>query len=244
MALLTTPAVLREDPSTMSPRLRQDFFRRMSEKRSSTRWTGWLAIAAGALAVLFPLIGTLTVTAFAGVALMISGGVMAYMAFSHSGWALAGQLLAGLLSIAGGLVMLAFPLIGAFWLTVMLAAVFASEGAMQIWSSLKLRPDGSWKWMLASGVVSVILAVLVLLFIPTTLPWMLGLFVGFNLFSTGVALVMLARQLTPEKLARMFPDPRTAAATPGAASGAGEPDHRERADGTAGATPIPPQATA
>lgn len=229
-----------EDPSNLSPRLRQDFFRRMSEKRSSTKWTGWLAVAAGALAILFPFLGTLTVTAFAGVALIISGGVMAYMAFSQSGWALAGQLAAGVLSIIGGLLMLAFPLVGAAYLTIVLAAVFAAEGGMQIYSAFKLRPDGSWGWMLASGVASVLLALLVLLFLPFNVPWLLGLFLGFNLISTGVALVMLARNLTPEKLAAMFPDPRAASVTPSEDPVVAETSERPATN----AAPIPPQATA
>ena len=244
MALTTTTRRMgMEDPSNLSPRLRQDFFRRMSEKRSSTRWTGWLAVVAGALAILFPLIGTLTVNAFAGVALIVSGGVMAYMAFSHSGWALVGQVLAGLLSIAGGIVMLAFPVVGIFWLTIMLAAVFAAEGGMQIWSALKLRPDGSWGWMLASGIASVALALLVLVFTPATLPWLLGLFVGVNLLSTGIALVMLASRLSPEHLAKMFPDPRAEGVVRDPAT-AETMDADGRPVGTAGAPPVPPQATA
>ena len=71
--------------------------------------------------------------------------------------------------------------------------------------------------------------------------------VGFNLFSTGVALVMLARQLSPEKLAAMFPDPRAAtvsASEDPALGEAAQAERREEPGGTAGAAPIPPQATA
>ena len=216
-ASLPTDPLGKQDPSRMSPRMRQDFFRRMSEKRSSLRWTGWLAIIAGALAIIFPLVGTLTVNAFAALALIVTGGVMAWMAFSHSGWALAGYLASGVLSVLGGLILLAFPAVGVFWLTVMLAAVFAAEGAMQIASGLKLRPEGAWGWLVGSGVVSILVAALILFLIgsrPASVLVMLGLFLGFNLVTTGIALVMLAAKLAPERLKHMFPDPRAPQTSP------------------------------
>ena len=256
MALASTPKspLAGEDPSTMTPRLRQDFFARMSEKRSSLRWTGWLAIVAGALAILFPLVGTLTVNAFAALALIVSGGVMVWMAFSHTGWSLAGYLASGALSVLGGLILLAFPAVGVFWLTVMLAAVFAAEGAMQIASGLKLRPEGAWGWMVGSGAVSILVAALILFLIgsnPASVLVMLGLFLGFNLVTTGIALVMLAAKLAPERLSHIFPDPRGAAATtadrstsdPQAGNAkAGDPQDAHRDVPADKAVPIPPTA--
>jgi hypothetical protein len=52
-------------------------------------------------------------------------------------------------------------------------------------------PD-SWGWMLASGIVDLILAALIIKGWPSTASWALGLILGVNLFSSGLAVIMVA----------------------------------------------------
>src|SRR6187549_3891626 len=75
-----------------------------------------------------------------------------------------------------------------------LIALFIVEGIFQIAASLSYRdvfPD-SWGWMLASGIVDLILAALIIKGWPSTASWALGLIVGVNLFSSGLAVIMVA----------------------------------------------------
>ena len=50
----------------------------------------------------------------------------------------------------------------------------------------------AWGWMLASGIVDLILATVILAGLPGTAAWAIGLLVGINLTFGGVALVAMA----------------------------------------------------
>src|SRR5262245_56389547 len=78
--------------------------------------------------------------------------------------------------------------------TLVLIALFIVEGVIQIAASLSYRDvfPNSWGWMLASGVVYLILAALIIRGWPSTAGWALGLIVGVNLISTGLAVIMVA----------------------------------------------------
>ena len=53
---------------------------------------------------------------------------------------------------------------------------------------------GAWGWMLASGIVDLVLATIILAGLPGTAAWAIGLLVGINLTFGGVALVAMALQ--------------------------------------------------
>jgi uncharacterized membrane protein HdeD (DUF308 family) len=83
-----------------------------------------------------------------------------------------------------------------------LIAFFIAEGIFQIVASISYReafPD-SWGWMLRSGIADLILAGLIILGWPGTSSWALGLVVGVNLISSGIAIIMVA--VTGRRLVR------------------------------------------
>jgi uncharacterized membrane protein HdeD (DUF308 family) len=51
--------------------------------------------------------------------------------------------------------------------------------------------------MLASGIVDLILAALIIKGWPSTASWALGLILGVNLFSSGLAVIRVARRERP-----------------------------------------------
>jgi uncharacterized membrane protein HdeD (DUF308 family) len=57
--------------------------------------------------------------------------------------------------------------------------------------------SGRWGWMLASGIVDVILGILLLAGLPGTALWALGLLVGINLLFGGWALILMALHARP-----------------------------------------------
>jgi uncharacterized membrane protein HdeD (DUF308 family) len=57
--------------------------------------------------------------------------------------------------------------------------------------------SGRWGWMLASGVVDVFLGLLLLIGLPGTALWALGLLVGINLLFGGWALILMALHARP-----------------------------------------------
>jgi uncharacterized membrane protein HdeD (DUF308 family) len=188
-----------ENPNQiLSPRLRQDLFERLSTKKDAIYWTGVAMAVAGALALVFPVVTSFTVEIFIGWVLVIAGAATIYGAFSVEGTGpFFGQLLLGLLKLALGVYLLMHPGVGILALTLLLVAVFMVDGAVQFAFAFELRPKEGWGWVLLSAIVSVAVGLLIAAGLPGTSLIALGILVGVNFLSTGIALIMLSSKLTP-----------------------------------------------
>ncbi|MFZ3225083.1 MAG: HdeD family acid-resistance protein, partial [Xanthobacteraceae bacterium] len=56
----------------------------------------------------------------------------------------------------------------------------------------KAQLSGRWVWMLASGIVDLILAGIIFAGLPGTAAWALGLLVGINMLFGGTAMIGMA----------------------------------------------------
>jgi len=155
---------------------------------------GIVLLILGALAIVVPPLATLGVTIFLGWILLISGAVGLAMTFMARGapgfwW----SLVSGILGVVAGLVLLLFPVSGAVSLTLVLIAFFIVEGVASIMYAIehKRQLSGRWGWMLASGVVDLILAAIILAGLPGTALWALGVLVGINMVFGGTSLIGL-----------------------------------------------------
>jgi uncharacterized membrane protein HdeD (DUF308 family) len=164
---------------------------------------GIVLVVLGLLAVLLPPLATLGVTLFLGWLFLISGimGLIAtFWARQAPGfwW----SLLSAVLGIAVGLVLLASPVSGAVSLTLVLSVFFAVEGIASIMYALDHRQQlsGRWGFMLFSGLIDLILAAMILIGLPGTEAWAIGLLVGINMIFGGSALIAMglhARNSSP-----------------------------------------------
>ena len=79
-------------------------------------------------------------------------------------------------------------------LTLLLIVFFTIEGILTIMYALdhKKELSGRWGWMLASGVVDLILAVIILAGLPGTAAWAIGLLVGINMLFGGTSMIAMA----------------------------------------------------
>jgi uncharacterized membrane protein HdeD (DUF308 family) len=104
------------------------------------------------------------------------------------------SLLSALIGIGAGLALLISPVAGALSLTLILVAFFFVEGAASIMFALdhKRELSGRWGFMLASGIIDLILAGAVLLMLPGAAVWVIGLMVGINMVFGGSALIAMA----------------------------------------------------
>ena len=156
---------------------------------------GVIMVVLGVLAVVWPQISTIAVDVYVGWLFLLSGVVGLVSTFlAQNVQAFLWSLLTAALSLFVGVLLLWHPTEGAVSLTLVLIALFIVEGIFQIAASLSYRdvfPD-SWGWMLASGIVDLILAALIIKGWPSTASWALGLIVGVNLFSSGLAVIMVA----------------------------------------------------
>ena len=156
---------------------------------------GIILVLLGIAAIVLPPIATLAFTIIIGWLFLISGFVGLVTTFYMRGapgfwWAL----ISALIGIAAGVVLLLWPISGALSLTLVLIAFFAAEGVASIMYAIEHRNrlTGRWGWMLMSGIVDLILAIIIFAGLPGTAAWALGLLVGINMLFGGAAMIGIA----------------------------------------------------
>jgi len=156
---------------------------------------GVIMMVLGVLAIIWPQISTLAVDFYVGWMFLLSGLVgLVTMFLAPNVEAFLWSLLTAALSLFVGVLLLWHPVEGAVSLTLVLIAFFIVEGIVQIAAAIKHReafPD-SWGWMVMSGIVDLVLAVVLISGWPGTASWALGLIVGVNLITSGLAITMVA----------------------------------------------------
>ncbi len=156
---------------------------------------GIILVILGLAAIVIPPIATLAVELLFGWLFLfsgIAGAITTFLMREAPGfwW----SLVSAILAIAVGVVMLLWPLSGVLTLTVLLITFFIIEGVASIMFALEHKRElsGRWGWMLASGTIDLILAVIIIAGLPGTAAWALGLLVGINLVFGGTALIGMA----------------------------------------------------
>jgi uncharacterized membrane protein HdeD (DUF308 family) len=156
---------------------------------------GVALIVLGVLAVAAPVLATIAIEIFIGW-LFVIGGIVGLVAMfsAHDVPAFLWSLLTAALSVAVGVLLISKPITGVISLTIVLTAFFIAEGVFQAVTSIAYRSSmpGSWGWMLASGVADLVLAALIIMGLPFSAAWILGLLVGVNMITSGVAITMVA----------------------------------------------------
>jgi uncharacterized membrane protein HdeD (DUF308 family) len=168
---------------------------------------GIILLALGLAAILLPLIATIAVEIMVGWLLLMSGilGMIATFRMRQApgfGWAV----LSAILAIAAGLVLLRWPLGGALSLTLILTVFFVIEGVASIFYALEHKRElsGRWSFMLMSGVLDLILGGFIVIGLPGTAAWAIGLLLGINMVFGGWAIIsmaLLARSASPNDAA-------------------------------------------
>jgi uncharacterized membrane protein HdeD (DUF308 family) len=156
---------------------------------------GIVLLALGVAAIGVPPVATVAVAILIGWLVLVSGivGLIATIRARGApgfGW----SLLSAIIGIVAGVVLLAWPLSGAFSLTVILTVFLVIEGIASIMYALDHRREHTprWGFMLVSGVVDLVLAGMIFAGLPATAAWAIGLLVGINLVFGGVALIAMA----------------------------------------------------
>jgi uncharacterized membrane protein HdeD (DUF308 family) len=149
-------------------------------------------IGLGVIGILASGLFTLASVVFFGWLLVIAGvglTIHAFWAKRWSGFFL--QFLSGLLYLVGGWMLATHPELGAITLTLVIAISFVVQGAFRIGAALTTRIDG-WGSLLASGIITLVLGLMIWNEWPFSGVWVIGLFVGIDMFFYGGWLVSLA----------------------------------------------------
>ena len=155
-----------------------------------------LMILAGILALIYPALSSVAVVFFLGW-LLIFGGIL-------QGISLVGarhvphfwlQLVSVVLFVIVGVLFLRNPGESLLTLTLLLIVLFMVEGISKVIFALTIRPLPNWGWVLASGIIAILLAFYLWASIPVTAVWLIGVLLGIELICEGVALGYLAWQV-------------------------------------------------
>ncbi len=158
----------------------------------------------GLAAIVLPTIAGLAATVLLGWLFLVAG-FMALVAtfigrlFPGSGW----SLLSALAAMIAGVLLLWNPLQSLAMLTYVLVVFFIIDGLFTIMISISHRRNlsGRWEWLMINGVIDLFLAGVIVLGVPGTLAWALGLIVGIDMVFGGASLVAVgleARKVQPE----------------------------------------------
>ena len=164
--------------------------------RQASSWSivwGVLLIAFGMLAIGSPFIAAVTVSVFIAWLIIFGGVVHMVLAFhAHRGaGSLLGKLLIGLAYVVIGGYALMHPLLELATLTLLLGGLFIVEGVLDVMMFFQLRPARGSGWMLLDGVITLVLAGMILGRFPSSSLWAIGTLVGISLIFSGVSRVMM-----------------------------------------------------
>ena len=156
---------------------------------------GILLAIFGLAAMIVPPAASLAVTIILGWLFLISG--IAGLALTFWARELPGfwwSLISAALAVLAGLVLLAHPAQGILTLTIVVGAYFLAEGVATIMYALEHRRElsGRWSWMLIAGLMDILIAAIIIMGLPGSAEWAIGLLVGINLLFGGATLIGVA----------------------------------------------------
>lgn len=148
---------------------------------------GVLLIISGFLAVLMPEIAGLTTTLVLGWLLVLASAFeIAYAVqtrrYRGFGWKLA----SGILTLILGVLLLARPVAGAASIALTVGAFLIAGGLVRTFLGVQLRPLPGWGWVLFDGLLSILLAVIIVVGWPDNSLAFIGMLTGFWLISAGI----------------------------------------------------------
>lgn len=168
---------------------------RETVKRYSTWYLvqGALLVLAGLLAIIYPIVSSVAAIVLLGWLLIVSGiiqGISLLGARQVPHFWL--QLISVILAVLIGFLFLRDPGQGMLTITLLLIVFFMIEGISKVVFALTIRPFPNWGWVLVSGCVGVLLSAILWASLPATALWLIGLLLGIELISVGMAMGYLA----------------------------------------------------
>ncbi len=165
---------------------------------------GIVTLIGGVIAIAMPLLASVTAALVMGWVLIASGVVGMIAAFRRRhGWHMVAALLSAGLSIIFGLLILIQPVVGLVTITALIIAFFAISGAVRIYYGARLLSSkAGGGWMIAGGVLSVVLAVMLISGLPFSAAWVPGVLLGIDLIIWGVILIAIGTRAAQLSAAR------------------------------------------
>lgn len=155
---------------------------------------GIISVVLGAIAIILPPLASVTITYLVGILLLI--GAVAFVAEAISRGSTGHRIWSALLAVlyvVAGVWLIINPVSGTITLTWILAIFFLLIGVLRLIAGIASRgkvPNSGWT--IVNGVLSIVIAVLVIGDLPSSAAWAIGLLVGIQLLFDGIALIATA----------------------------------------------------
>jgi uncharacterized membrane protein HdeD (DUF308 family) len=157
-------------------------------------WTlayGIVSLIAAMAAFAWPIAATITVSLLIGTLFVVSGGFsiaagITARAMEGAGYAI----LFGIVSVIIGLIMIFEPATGAISLTLLIVFWLAMRGGLELWWATRTRRRRGW--LIALGVINLLLAAYILATIPISALTLPGFILGISFAFAGIDAIMAA----------------------------------------------------
>ena len=164
------------------------------EVKSGGGWLialGILTVVFGIIAISSPLITGLAVSLIVGIMLAAGGLMQIIQAFQvpAGGGRRLFLILAGLLAFVFGIYMTTCPVSSLLAMTLVLVAFFVVDAVCKIIDAFNLKPEKGWGWLLASGIITLVLAIMIWRRWPVSGGWAIGTLFGINILFSGWAMI-------------------------------------------------------
>ncbi len=158
--------------------------------RSKWAWfvgIGILLLLLGGIALGNLVLATVASVLFIGMLMLLGGIIEIVHAFGVTGWkSHLFWALSGLLYAAAGIVAFMNPILASTVLTFLLAAALLATGLVRIWSGYEARHNTTgWGWIVATGVLTALVGIVIALGWPVNSLWVLGAFLAIDLIFQG-----------------------------------------------------------
>lgn len=167
-----------------------------SAHRPSIWWSvlSGLTILAGFLAIAAPMVAGLAATLLVGWFVTFAAVTHLWLTFepqrlSSRIW----HVLAAAIYGVGGFYLMARPDVGLLSLTLFLGAMLFVSGVFRIGAYFSLRDKDAAPWLLADGILTIVLGTLIYVGWPMSSHWAVGTLVGVALIFNGVANLMFSQ---------------------------------------------------
>lgn len=181
--------------STAMPGLPPELREALSKNWKLLLAGGIISVVLGLIAIIIPPLASVGITILVGILLLVGAVGMVAEAISRgtTGHRIWSGILAVLYVIAG-VWLLINPVEGTITLTVVLIVFFLVIGLFRLIAGIQGRSGGvpNAGWMIVNGILSIAIAVLVLLDLPSSAAWAIGLLVGIQLLFDGMMLITTA----------------------------------------------------
>ena len=162
-----------------------------------SKW-GWIValgvvyLVAGVIALGSVVMATVATVFVVGIMMIVAGVFEVIHSFQIKTW---GRFLfwlaLGILYIIAGFVAFDNPLLTAVWLTLILGAALVASGIMRVFLGFNMQGGTPWGWVVASGLITLLLGIIILIHWPVSSLYVLGIFLGVDLVFAGATWIAL-----------------------------------------------------